>query len=347
MEKEPVLQRIKTSKAFALDRMLSVYFFVALCIIAGLINRDFFLWSTWQSMFSTAAPMGVVALGMMVVLISGGLDLTAEQGVPACAAIGGLVFLVSGNIWLTFLTCILAGLALGALNGVIITKLKIEPFVTTLATMALCQGIAYLLSNGKVTDLTSAEGYNALTSTLLFSRNVTEFVGEAQISVTYGVPLSFVLFLALCVITHLLMTQTRFGTYVYGIGGKEESVRFAGVNINKYKMLIYIFAGFCTAIGTCITLSRVGSIAPNTTGAPLMDVVGATIIGGTSVSGGKGRVFGTIMGVLIMVVISQLFYFLNIPTLWRDVFKGAIILLALIADRVVNMGGQKKAALAH
>lgn len=325
--------------------MLSAYIFIGLCIIAGIINNDFFLWSTWQSLLQSMSNMGVVAIGTMVVIISGGLDFTAEQGVAAAAAFAGVAFLQSGhNIWLTFIVAILAGIMLGLVNGLVITKLKIQPFVATLASMSLCQGIAFLLNEGHNVNLMLNKNFNILSSTLLFKSQTVEIINGAEVNITYGFPLSFVIFLFISLIGYILMNKTKMGTYVYAMGGREESVVFAGVSINLYKTLVYVFAGFCTGIGTCITISRVGAIAANTTGATLMDIVGAVIIGGTSVNGGKGYVFGTIMGVLIMGVISQLFFFLDIPTLWRDVFKGLVILFALVIDRAVSHLGTRKKA---
>lgn len=337
---------VKNSGFLSVTRMLSCYIFLVLCVLAGLVNRDFFAWSTWQSMLSSAAPMGVVALGAMVVIISGGLDMTAEQGVAASAAVAGCVFGWSqNNIWLTFAAALLAGALLGVINGVIITKLHIQPFITTLATMALCQGIAFWLNEGHTVNLMENPNFNVLASTLLLESQSREIVNGSEVVVTHGIPLSFIIFLALAIATYMVLNKTKMGVYVYSLGGKEEAVAFAGVPVVRYKILVYMFAGFCTGVGTCITISRVGHIAANTTGATLMDVVGSVIIGGTSVSGGKGYVFGTVMGVLIMVVISQLFYFWNIPTLWRDVFKGAIILFALVLDRVVNQWNSRRKAL--
>lgn len=162
----------------------------------------------------------------------------------------------------------------------------------------------------------------------------TLYIGQG---VLFGwLPVSFIIFLAVCLLGYIILNRTRMGVYVYAMGGNENAAVYAGVNIRWYKFLVYVFAGLCTGIGAVVTCSRVAVVSSSISGDVLMDGIASAVIGGTSVSGGKGTISGTIAGVLIMGLITTSLTYLNVDTLLRDVVKGLIIIAALLIDTVAN-----------
>ena len=140
----------------------------------------------------------------------------------------------------------------------------------------------------------------------------------------------------MCVATHLLLNRTKMGVYIYTMGGNEDAAVYAGVKVRRYKLLVYVFAGFCTGVASLITTARIALISASVAGDILMDAISSAVIGGTSVSGGKGTAIGTFAGVLIMGLINSALTYLNVDTLLRDVVKGAVIVLALLLDSAMN-----------
>ena len=211
------------------------------------------------------------------------------------------------------------GLLIGLCSGLLITKLKLPPFIATFAMMSVLQGLALLISEGRQ---------------YLITDKAALWVGQGYL---FGiVPVPFVIFLLICGAGYLLLNRTKMGVYIYAMGGNEEAAVYAGVQVNRYKLLVYVFAGFCTGVASVITTTRIALISASVSGDILMDAISAVVIGGTSVSGGKGTVSGTIAGVLIMGLISAALTYLNVDTLLRNVVKGVVIILALLLDFAMN-----------
>lgn len=169
---------------------------------------------------------------------------------------------------------------------------------------------------------------------MILTDPAAKWIGQA---VVFNVlPVSFVLFLLVCAFAWLMLNKSKMGIYIYAMGGNENAAKVAGVNVEKYKRLLYLFAGTCTGIAAVVSASRVAYISTNVSTDILMDAVSSAIIGGTSSAGGKGTVGGTILGVLIMGLVTTLLTFLNVDALLRDVVKGGVIIAALLIDTVIN-----------
>lgn len=178
---------------------------------------------------------------------------------------------------------------MGIINGVLIAYLKFQPFIATLAMQALIHGVMLTLAEGKLI--------------LLEGNPAVDFLGKGKI---LHLPVAFVLLLVFGAIMLVIMKRTKLGAYTYALGGNEEALRSSGVNIRRYKLLIYVMAGLCAGIGTILITCRMAAVYSSVSSTLLLDAIAATVIGGTSVRGGKGNVVGTIVGAMIIGVIAKL-----------------------------------------
>jgi ribose/xylose/arabinose/galactoside ABC-type transport system permease subunit len=310
-----VLKKVPTQRWVALSIL------AALVIIITIGNPLFLKWNNINGIFQQVAATGIVALGAMVVIITGGIDFTSGSGLAMSGVFAGVMYIRAGeNIFVLIIAALGAGILLGFTNGFFITKCRLKPFVATLAIMAFAQGLTLLISEGQLAFL---------------NHPATFLIGGGNIFGAFSVP--FTIFLGMCLITWILLNKTKAGTYIYAMGGNEEAAHYIGINVNAYKWFVYIYSGLCTGVASLITICRVGQIAPNLEGSFLMDGIAAAIIGGTSPAGGRGAVSGTILGVLILGVVSNALTFLNIASTAQMVVKGGIILLAIVIDSLFNL----------
>ena len=309
----------KRARISILRQAMPVIMLAVMLLILSLFNKAFLSINTLKSILLQASAIGVLSLGAMVAIISGGTDFTIGYGVAAIAMVGAFGYTMPGagreSVLLYFLFSLGGGLLLGLMNGFIIAKLHVLPFITTLATMSICQGVTLAINNG---------------ATVYFKSPVLITLGQKYLGGV--VPYSFFGLAAMAVLAHILMTRTRFGMYTYAIGGNQDSARYMGINVARSKLLVYIFVGMCTAVGSILTASKIAMATPGMSGSLLMDSISATVIGGTSMSGGKGKVVNTLIGVLVIIVINMALTYMNVQTEMQKVFQGGIILLAVVLD---------------
>lgn len=298
----------------------NIFILVLIILVMLVLNPRFLGINNILNISRQMVPVGLLALGAMFVIMSGGLDLSAAFGVSLAAVIFGLVYEKSVNIFIIILITVVAGILMGILNGLVITRLKMLPFIVTLATMAIFQGVTYLVSGAK----------------LIYIENpFITFLGSGTI---LKIPSSFIFLVFFYFIGYVILNQTKLGTYIIAIGNNEKSSVLAGINIDKYKFYIYAFSGFCTGLTAVLLVSKVQMSVPSIGGLSLLlDAVAATILGGTSLSGGKGTIRGTFVGVLLIVIIGNIINLLSIDANYRDVIKGLVIIAVLLFDRAINI----------
>ena len=257
----------------------------------------------------------IIAFGMTLVILIKGIDLSVGSIASVSGVVIALLILnMKVPLPLAVLLTLVAGFLTGAANGALISMLRVPPFIATLASMAIFRGLAFILTDGK------AKFVNA---------DTFKFLGNGFIG---PVPAAVILILILLVFFHFLLAKTVFGRRLYFLGGNEEAARLAGINPIKLRFLVFSIAGACSAMGGILLASRLGSGSPNVGVGYEMDAIAATIVGGTSFSGGKGTIVGTFIGALIMGVISNGMNLLGISPYMQYVAKGSIILLAVIID---------------
>ena len=280
-------------------------------------------------MLRANTSVGIVALGMTLVIIIGGIDLavgstlagvgtvlmamidTGEHGVLVRFGITGAPAFAIG-----IAAAILAGVAIGAVNGLLITKGKVPPFIATLGVMNIIRSVAQYFT--KSYTPTVPKSFEGIANTMILGQR----------------PMTIVYWLVVAVIFYLVMKHTAFGRYVYATGSNERTTRLSGINTDKIKMKVYMISGFVVAIAAVAQLSRLGGMDVASAGSGYeLDSIAAVVVGGTAMSGGRGSIVGTILGVLIIGLMNNLLILLGVDSFLTDAFKGAIVVAAVLMQR--------------
>ncbi|HET7897701.1 MAG TPA: hypothetical protein VFL47_08525, partial [Flavisolibacter sp.] len=310
----------------SLAKFQSLVALVLLCLVLGLLSDKFFtVTNTWNVMRQISVNI-CISVGMTLVVLTAGIDLSVGSVLALSGAItAGLlksgIEVPSGNLFIGFtilggiVAGVLCGAVLGLFNGWTITKFKVPPFVATLAMLTIARGLTMLWTGGyPISGL--GEGFATIGTGWLLGIPVPVWI-------------SAVVVLAAVVLTR----KTRLGRYVYAIGGNESAAKLSGINIGKIKLAMYTIAGALAAIGGVIVTSRLDSAQPNAGITYELDAIAAVVIGGTSLSGGRGTIMGTVLGAVIIGVLNNGLVLLNVSPFWQQVVKGLVILLAVIIDK--------------
>jgi inositol transport system permease protein len=276
--------------------------------------------------------VGLIALGVTGIIVSGGIDLSSGSVVGLTAVVAASLAQSPDNsgafypgLHLPLLVPVVAACAVGALvgliNGSLVAKARIPPFIATLGTFTAIRGVANLYTSGRtISDLTDAY----------------DFIGQGDV---FGAPVPILILLVMAAVTHVLYAHTKFGKYIYAIGGNEQAARVSGINAARYKMLIYVYASFLAGLAGLVVSARIGSGQPGLGVGYELDAIAAAVIGGTSLSaGGIGTVAGTIVGALIIGVLNNTLDLMNVSAFWQQIVKGCIIVGAVILDQLKNRG---------
>jgi len=270
----------------------------------------------------------VLAIGMTMVIITGGIDLSVGSLIALSGVIGTLVMKKMGGIeapgWvvlLGFLAGILSCGIAGALGGFLVARFKVAPFITTLALMMVARGMAFLITGG----------FSIYQVPLALPR-----LGQGR---TLGIPNTVILLILLYSAAHVFMSQTRLGRYIYAIGGNKEAARLSGVPVGFVIVFVYVVSGLAAGLGGCIQASQINTGTPNMGVMYELYVIAAVVVGGTSLSGGSGRILGTLIGAFTISVIQNGMNLLGIESYTQQVALGAVILGAVLLDKVRTGGG--------
>ncbi len=292
----------------------------------ALLSDKFF---TVTNMWNVTRQISVnvcISVGMTLVILTGGIDLSvgsvlALSGAVAAGLLKNGIELPMFNLWIryTFLGAVLGaifvGSALGFFNGFVITKFKVPPFVATLAMLTIARGFTMLWTKGfPITGL----------------GETFAFMGTGWL---LGIPAPVWICAVMVAASMVLTRKTRFGRYIYAVGGNEQAAKLSGLNVNRIKMWVYIMSGALAAVGGLITTARLDSAQPNAGMGYELDSIAAVVIGGTSLSGGKGSVLGTVLGALIIGVLNNGLVLLDVSPFWQLSIKGFVILLAVAIDK--------------
>lgn len=297
--------------------------------LASLIILSLLLWSqqdvfmsgnNWLNIARQASFNAILGIGMTFVILTGGIDLSVGSMVAVSSVVGGLLIIDQGwSMWPAVVAMLLAGGLCGLVNGLIITLGRIPPFIVTLGTMQVFRGVALQLTNGQpIFDITRVQPNFDIWGTRNFG----------------GVPSPVIITAIVFVIGFLILRYTRLGLYTYAIGGNEQATRFSGVNINRYKLAVYILMGLASGIAGVMLTSRLNSAQPNVAVGAELDAIAAVVIGGTSLFGGEGTIIGTIIGALLMAVIRNGLTLMHVTAFYQQIVIGAVIILAVLIDRL-------------
>ncbi|QGQ48123.1 ABC transporter permease [Metabacillus sediminilitoris] len=294
--------------------------FVGLIIIIitlSIVSPNFMTVDNILNVLRQVSINALIAFGMTFVILTGGIDLSVGSILALSSAVTASMLASGMDPILAILIGLIAGAIMGAINGFIITKGKVAPFIATLATMTVFRGLTLVYSEGRpITGLSSSE---------LFVLMGKGYVGWIPVPViwmlvTYG-------------ILYFILKKTTFGRKVYAIGGNEEAAILSGIRANRVKVWIYSLTGLLSALAGIILSSRLNSAQPTAGASYELDAIAAVVLGGTSLSGGRGWIFGTLIGALIIGVLNNGLNIMNVSSFYQQVVKGGVILLAVLLDR--------------
>lgn len=305
-----------------------VLILLAMLIAFSLLSEGFFTTRNIFNIIRQISFMGLIAIGVTMVIITGGIDLGSGSVLALCAVLATSLAQVPESATLKYpglnlpiLVPVIVALAVGALTGVIngslIAKFGIPAFIATLGMMTVARGFALIYSNKPLSQLTPE--YN--------------FIGQGAIM---GVPFPVIILVVVAILAHILLNNTPFGRYIYALGGNEQAARISGINIDRVKIGVYTLAGLLSGLAGLVVSSRVGSGQPGQGVGIELDAIAAAVIGGTSLSGGIGTIWGTMVGALIIGVLDNGLILLNVDQYWITIVKGTIIVVAVIIDTRKN-----------
>lgn len=282
--------------------------------------------SVWSPYFLTGtnllnigkavAIVGIGAVGETIVIISGGFDLSIGSVMAASGMVSAFLIGFGVPLPLAFACSIALGLFIGATNGAIISYARINPLITTLATLAIVRGLGYVVSGGRELVITDATWLALGTGSFL------------------GIPYMVLMLGAVFLTFGLIMPRTRYGRYAYAIGSNARASRLAGVPIDRWRVAFYLTSGGLAALAGLVTVARTGNAQPSAALGIELDVITAVILGGTSLTGGRGRLAGTLVGLLLLGIVNNGLTLLGVPSYWQQVVKGAILLGAVVYDEL-------------
>jgi ribose transport system permease protein len=300
-------------------------FSIGLALVAEIIlfsqfSPYFFTTENLLNVSLQASITAIIAAGMTFVILTAGIDLSVGSLVAFAGILATSVMKINLPVYLSLSIGALAGILFGVFSGFIagifVTKFKITPFIVTLALMTIWRGSAFVYTEGRpIWELPEAFSY----------------LGAGRI---IGVPVPTVIMIIVFITSHIVLTKTRFGRYVYAVGGNLEAARLAGIKTNKILISVYIISGVLSAIAGILLASRINSGQPNAGLMYELDVIAAVVVGGTSLFGGRGTIIGTFLGAMLIAVLRNGLNLLNVGSYVQQVIVGVVILLAVLLDQL-------------
>ena len=291
--------------------------FLLLCALISVLTPRFLSAGNIRNLFWQATTVGIIAIGQTLIILTAGIDLSVGGIMAISAMLGGLV-MSNTSLGAGITTVLLTGLGVGVLNGVLVSYARLAPFIVTLGTLSITQSLTYVITDGSsITGLPA--GYR--------------FFGYQRV---FGLPLYTIVLIGLFILGHIMLKKTKLGRFLYAIGSNEEASRLAGVNVKFNKMIAYSITGLLCAIAVLILTSRLGAIDPDTGSGIELDTIAAVVIGGASMSGGKGSLVGTLIGVFFITVLHNGLNLIGVSPFWQGSAVGAVIIISVLLDSMLR-----------
>ena len=301
-----------------MSELTTVIALIILMAVITIINSNFLTANNLLNLLLQVTSNALIAFGMTFVILTGGIDLSVGSILALSSALTAGLLGSGMPVTLAILISLILGCILGMMNGLLISYGKLAPFIVTLATMTIFRGATLVYTNGNPIT-------KGLSDTFLF-----QFLGQGYI---VGIPFPVIIMFIVFIVLYVLLHKTAFGKSVYAIGGNEKAAYISGVKLNKVKIIIYSISGIMASISGFIITSRLSSAQPTAGASYEMDAIAAVVLGGTSLSGGKGRILGTLIGALIIGVLNNGLNIIGVSAFWQQVVKGVVILIAVLIDR--------------
>ena len=326
-----MMETLKTVEPKALFKKVAreysfVFSLILLLIIATCVNPNFFTWNNITNIFVQNSMVGLVAMGMSMVISAGQIDISVGAQIAIIGGFGIEVLNSTGSVWVMLLFCCAFGIAIGTVNGLLVSMGHMPPMIATLAMQSACRSIInHFGSGGPFTvDKTIYESFRQLA------------VGGIGVG-KFKVPYLMLIFIAAGIIFHIIMKHTKLGKHIYAVGSNETSARLAGINVALIKTVVFSITGLMCGIAAVIYASRMTAVAASSAAVNYeMDAIAAVAIGGTSMSGGRGKIIGTFVGVLMFKIINNILTAADVSTFLNGAISAAIIVIAVLLQGFQN-----------
>lgn len=306
-------------KKFELSKFQSIIGLVVFSVVISIMNDRFLTSSNILNILRQTSINSIIAAGMSFVIITGGIDLSVGSTLALSGAVAAFFIASGAHPLLGILAALAVGVGIGFVNGLAITKGKLQPFIVTLATMTIFRGATMVFTDGRPISAGYEKG--------------GEFLSNIGNGYVMGVPIPIIIMIVVFAIGFYILTQTTFGRYVYSVGGNEEATKLSGVNTDKVKILVYSISGLLAALAGIIITARLSSAQPTAGSGYELDAIAAVVLGGTSLAGGVGTILGTVTGALIIGVLNNALNLMNVSSYYQLLAKGVVILIAVLLDR--------------
>ncbi len=260
--------------------------------------------------------VGIAAIGQTVVIVAGGFDLSVGSIMAATGILSAYLINHGADFGIAIAAALGLGVVIGFMNGAIVAYLRINPLIATLATLSIVRGLAFVITSGQA-EVVSNETYLS--------------IGTGDV---LGIPTVVVLMVGLFLAVGFILPRTRFGRYAYAIGSNARASRLSGIRVPRWQIAFYGLSGVLAAVAGCVTVSRTGTAEPSANMTAELEVITAVILGGASLAGGRGRLFGTFLGLAVLAVLANGLILLGVPSYWQLVVKGAVLLIAVSWDEL-------------
>lgn len=305
-------------KQFLSDNKPVVVLLILIVTMSFLSDR-FLTWSNIITVLRQTSINAVIATGMTFAILIGGIDLSVGSVLAITGAIAASLVASGMNIVLVIVLTLLIGLAIGLVNGLLISKGKLQPFIATLGTMTLLRGLTLVYTQGRPVSIFGSD------ASAVFSKIGTGYF--------LGVPIPVYIMLVVFFISWYILNHLKIGRYTYALGSNEEATMYSGIKTDNIKLFVYAAAGLLAALAGIIVTARLGSAQPTAGSGYELDAIAAVVIGGTSMAGGIGTIFGTAIGAIIIGILDNALNMLQVSSYYQDVAKGVVILIAVLLDR--------------
>lgn len=320
---------------FSLGRLLlqgRAYFaLVVIIVVFSILSPNYFTVSNLLTMSSHVAVYAILAIGMLLVILNGGIDLSVGSTLGFSGVIAG--FLMKGvaiggvtlypKVWVVVVLACAAGALIGFVNGILVARFKVAPFVATLGMLYVVRGIGLLMTNGLT--------YNNLEGNAALGNTGFDWLGFNRL---LGLPIGVIVMIVAAIAASLLLNRTVFGRWLYASGGNERAAELSGVPVKRVKVRVYVLSGLCAAIAGLILSSELTSASPTAGNSYELTAIAAVVIGGAALSGGVGNVRGTLLGAFVIGFLSDGLVIIGVSAYWQTVFTGAVIVFAVLLNAV-------------
>ncbi|CAM5774214.1 sugar ABC transporter permease [Labrys miyagiensis] len=330
-------QAASVSQGFDIGRLLlegrAFFALIAIIVVFSFLSPNYFTVANFLTMAQHVAIFGILAVGMLLVILNGGIDLSVGSTLGFAGVVAG--FLMQGvtltwfgiilypPVWAVAVLCCVVGAVIGLINGVLIARFRVPAFVATLGVMYVVRGFALLMTNGLT--------YNNLGGKPELGNTGFDWLGFNRLA---GVPIGVIVLCVIALIVSLVLNRSPFGRWLYASGGNERAAELSGVPVKAVQITVYMLSGMCAAIGGLILSSQLTSAGPTAGTTYELTAIAAVVIGGAALTGGRGNIRGTLLGAFVIGFLSDGLVIIGISSYWQTVFTGAVIVLAVLLNAI-------------